>query len=141
MQDDVAGRIRKEVESEPFARKLGIRVAALGPGYSRVEMEVTPDMANIYGPAHGGAVFSLIDEAFEIASNSHGVMAVALNVNITYVRPACVGDALVAEAKETNRSKRISTYEIEVKNEKGRKIASAQCLAYIKGDRIPFLEP
>jgi len=89
MQKNVTGRIREKVETEPFAGKLGLKVVALEPGYSKVEMKVSPEMANIFGATHGGAIFSLIDEAFETASNSHGVMAVALNVNIQYLRPAC----------------------------------------------------
>lgn len=140
MQKDITGRIRKKVETEPFAGKLGLKVVALEPGYSKIEMKVTPEMANIFGATHGGAIFSLIDEAFETASNSHGVMAVALNVNIQYLRPAFEGDLLTAEAKEVSRSKRISTYEIDVSNGNGQKVASAQCMAYIKGDKLPFLD-
>lgn len=140
MHKDVAGKIRKRVETEPFAGKLGLKVVALEPGYSKVEMKVTPEMANIFGAAHGGAIFSLIDEAFETASNSHGVVAVALSVNIQYLRPASPGDLLTAEAKEVSRSKRISTYQIDVKNASGQHISGAQCMAFIKGDRLPFLE-
>ena len=140
MQNKITGRIRKEVETEPFAGKLGLKVAVLEPGYAKVEMTVTPGMANIFGAAHGGAIFSLIDEAFEVASNSHGVMAVALNVNIQYIRPALAGDMLTAEAKEVSRSKKISTYDIDVHNANAQKIASARCMAFIKGDKLPFLE-
>ncbi len=140
MQKNVTGRIREKVETEPFAGKLGLKVVALEPGYSKVEMIVSPEMANIFGATHGGAIFSLIDEAFETASNSHGVMAVALNVNIQYLRPACEGDLLAAEAREVSRSKKISTYQIDVKNAAGRQIAGAQCMAFIKGDKLPFLE-
>jgi len=140
MQKDITGRIRKKVETEPFAGKLGLKVVALEPGYSKVEMKVTPEMANIFGATHGGAIFSLIDEAFETASNSHGVMAVALNVNIQYLRPAFEGDLLTAEAKEVSRSKKISTYDIGVSNGNGQKVASAQCMAFIKGDKLPFLD-
>lgn len=140
MQKDVTGKIRKKVETEPFADKLGLKVVDLGPGRSRVEMKVTPEMANIFGAAHGGAIFSLIDEAFETASNSHGVMAVALNVNIQYLRPAFAGDLLTAEAREVSRSKKIGTYNIDVANGKGQIVASAQCMAFIKGDKLPFLD-
>ncbi|MEN6423010.1 MAG: hotdog fold thioesterase [Smithella sp.] len=140
MQKNVTGRIREKVETEPFAGKLGLKVVALEPGYSKVEMKVSPEMANIFGATHGGAILSLIDEAFETASNSHGVLAVALNVNIQYLRPAGKGDLLTAEAREVSRSKRISTNQIDVKNAAGRQIAGAQCMAFIKGDKLPFLE-
>ncbi len=80
MKKDAIEIILRRVENEPFSKKLGIKVIALEQGFSKVQMKVAEDMANIYGAAHGGAIFSLIDEAFETASNSHGVIAVALNV-------------------------------------------------------------
>jgi len=48
---------------------------------------------------HGGAIFTLIDEAFEISCNSHGTVAVALNVNITYHRAPSPNSTLRAEAR------------------------------------------
>ena len=130
----------KKVQEEPLARLLNIRLKDVDDGYALCEMEFIDTMENIYGSAHGGAIFSLIDEAFEVASNSHGVMAVALNVNIQYIRPALAGDMLTAEAKELSRSKKISTYDIDVHNANAQKIASARCMAFIKGDKLPFLE-
>ena len=85
MDDRVRAAIFRQVEKEPFAQKFGLKLVALDEGYSKVEMDFTPDMENIFGMAHGGALFALMDEAFETASNSHGTMAVALNMNITYL--------------------------------------------------------
>lgn len=69
-------------------------------------MVFTPDMENIFGMAHGGAIFSLMDAAFEIASNSHGTMAVALNMSINYLASPEKGATLTAEAREINRTKK-----------------------------------
>jgi len=77
----------KKVEDEPFAKLLNIKLKEVSEGYARCEMEYSEQMDNIYGSAHGGALFSLIDEAFEISSNSHENIAVALNMNVTYMRP------------------------------------------------------
>jgi len=85
MDERVKEAIFRQVEKETFAKKFGLQLVELGAGCSKVEMTFTPDMENILGMAHGGALFALIDEAFETASNSHGTMAVALNLNTTYV--------------------------------------------------------
>ncbi|MGZ3569765.1 MAG: PaaI family thioesterase, partial [Thermodesulfobacteriota bacterium] len=85
MDNKVKEAIFRKVEKEPFAQKFGIKLLDLDDGYSKVEMKFTPDMENIFGFIHGGALFALIDEAFETASNSHGTVAVALSMNITYV--------------------------------------------------------
>jgi acyl-CoA thioesterase len=76
MDGKVREAIFRRVEKEPFARKFDLKLLDLAEGYSKVTMTFTPDMENIFGMAHGGAIFALMDEAFETASNSHGTMAV-----------------------------------------------------------------
>jgi acyl-CoA thioesterase len=128
----------RKVQEEPYPRLLGIRLRDVGEGYAVCEMRYTPAMTNISGIAHGGAIFSLIDEAFEISSNSHEHMAVALNINITYMRPPQMDALLVAEAREVHRTRRTASYAITVKD--GDKlIAACQALVYIKDDPLPFL--
>ena len=140
MNEKVFDAIRRRVQSEPFAKKIGLELEAIEEGYSLVKMKFTSEMENIFGMAHGGAVFSLIDEAFETASNSHGTVAVALNVNITYHASPSPGDTLIAEAKEVNKTNRTGNYYIMVKNRDGKLIASCQALAYRKKDKLPFLD-
>lgn len=132
--------IRRRVESEPFAQKMGLELAEIDTGYSLVKMKFTPDMENIFGMAHGGAIFALIDEAFETASNSHGVMAVALNMNITYLATPKPGSDLTAEAKEINRTNRTANYYITVKDQSDNMLATCQALVYRKKEKLPFLE-
>jgi acyl-CoA thioesterase len=139
MDAEVRGAIFRQVDREPFARKFGLRLIDLQEGYSRVEMRFTPDMENIMGMAHGGALFALIDEAFETASNSHGTIAVALNMNITYLSSPAAGSLLTAEAQEVNKTQRTATYDIKVKDEGGNLIASCQALVYRRGKPLPFL--
>ncbi len=139
MDGKVKAAIFRQVAKEPFGQKFGLKLTALEEGYSRVEMTFTPDMENIFSLAHGGALFALIDEAFETASNSHGTVAVALNVNITYVSTPAPGSRLTAEAKEFSRTAKTANYDIKVFDEQGRLITSCQALAYRKGTPLPFL--
>ena len=140
MDDKILGSIIKRVRDEPYAKKMGIEPVALDAGYSKVKMIFKEDMENMFGMAHGGAIFSLLDEAFEMAANSHGTVAVALSMNITYIKPPSTGDVLYAEAREVSRSGRIGTYAINVKNEGDNLIAICQALAYRKRDKLPFLD-
>ena len=95
-------------------------------------------MNNIYGRTHGGALFALIDEAFETACQTHGTIAVALNVNVTYVQSPQTGDRLRAQAMEVSRTRKTATYDIKVTNTDGDLIATCQALAYRTGKPIPF---
>ena len=140
MDEKVKEAIFKKVEKEPFAKKFGIKLLELDEGYSKVGMNFTPDMENFLGMAHGGALFALIDEAFETASNSHGTVAVALNMNITYISPPSSGSRLMAEAREFNKTQRTAVYDIKLYDEENHLIASCEALVYRKGVPLPFLK-
>lgn len=139
MNSDLKAAITHQVNREPFARKLGLELVDLDTGHSVVEMTFSPDLENIFGMAHGGAIFGLIDEAFETAANSHGTIAVALNMNITYISPPPPGSRLRAEAKEVNTTFRTGVYDIQVTDENQTLIASCQALVYRKNKPLPFL--
>jgi acyl-CoA thioesterase len=140
MEDTVRKAIFQKVSEEPFARKMNLQLVELDDGYSVVEMTFTKDMENIFGMAHGGAIFALIDEAFETAANSHGTVAVALNMNITYTAVPSPGARLRAEAREANLTPRTGTYDIKVTDEKQALIALCQALVYRKKQKLPFVE-
>jgi acyl-CoA thioesterase len=137
---EVLERIAKRVTEEPFAQHLGMELKDIGPGRSIVEMTFRPEMENILGMAHGGAIFALIDEAFETASNSHGTVAVALNMNITYISSPPVGSLLRAEAREISLTRRTASYLINVTDEHDQLVATCQALVYRKGEKLPFIE-
>jgi acyl-CoA thioesterase len=129
----------RKVEQEPFGQKFRLKLIDLGEGYSKVTMIFTPDMENIFNMAHGGAIFALMDEAFQTACNAYGTVAVALSMTITYISSPELGSTLTAEAKEYSRSAKTANYEIKVTDNKGHLIASCQALAYRKGKPLPFL--
>ena len=131
--------LKEMATEEPFARMLNIKVVEIKAGYARVQATIGPQMLNIHRITHGGALFAIVDEAFELASNSHGTVAVALNMNITYFAATGPGDVLTAEAKEIFRTKRTATYQIDVTKDGQKLIATCQALVYRKKDLLPGL--
>jgi len=140
MDQKVSDAIYEAVKMEPFAKVMKINLVELELGYSAVEMIYDPaSMSNIYERAHGGAMFALIDEAFETAGQTDGTIAVALNVNVTYVSSPEPGVRLRAEAKQASRTKKTAGYDITVTDQNGNLIATCSALAYRTGKPIPFL--
>jgi len=139
MSDRVLSSIMKEVEKERFAKKLRLRLIKLEAGRAIVEMEPQEELTNLFGMTHGGAIFSLIDEAFEVSCNSHGTIALALSMTVTFHRAPDQKSRLRAESVEIHRSAKTGTYEIKVINEHNDLIASCTALAYRKKERLPFL--
>jgi acyl-CoA thioesterase len=140
VEEYVKRAIFKQVEKEPFAGKLNLQLVELDDGYSAVEMTFSKDIENMFGMAHGGAIFGLIDEAFETASNSHGTVAVALNMNVTYLAAPAPGARLRAVARELNLTRRTAAYEIKVTDQKQTLIATCQALVFRKNVKLPFLD-
>jgi acyl-CoA thioesterase len=141
MEESVKAAIFKATAAEPFAIQMGMHLVHLDDGHSVVEMDYRPEqMSNIYQRAHGGAIFALIDEAFETSSQTEGVIAVALNVNVTYVASPQKSVLLRAESKQVVRTRKTATYEIRVCDPDGGLVALCQALAYRTGRPIPFLE-
>jgi len=131
--------LSREISAEPYGRIFGFRLKDLQPGYALVEMDVTERFRNSLGMVHGGAIFSLIDQAFQAAGNSHGTVAVALNMNISYFKAPKFGDVLRAEAKEINLTRKTGTYAIEVRDQDGQLIANCQAMVYRKDHPLPFI--
>jgi len=140
MDPKVKAAIERAVKREPFAQALQMELVELAEGYSVVSMIYQPEkMNNIYARAHGGAIFALIDEAFETAGQTDGTIAVALNVNVTYVSSPEPGLQLQAEARRVSRTRKTASYDIKVTDQNGQIISLCQALAFRTGKPIPFL--
>ena len=123
--------LKSFVESDAFAKHLGIEMLDYGDGNAGARMEVKTHHLNSAGSLHGGAIFSLADAAFSAASNSHGTLAVAINVSISFCKAVTKG-TLIAEAREVAISPKLATYLIDVKDEGGGLIAQLQGTVYRK---------
>lgn len=123
---------------ERFPQLLGMEVLEIGPGFAKVAMDFQESMTNIFGMLHGGAVFSLLDEAFQLACNAHGEVAVALQLSIYYLAPAEAGARLLAEVTESNATRKTALYDAVVYQADGKRIATGQALAYRKGQALPL---
>ena len=78
--------ISKFIERDAFARHLGIEIIEVSAGTAKARMDINDHHLNSAGTVHGGAIFSLADVTFSVASNSHGTIAMAINVSISYFK-------------------------------------------------------
>lgn len=105
------------------ARSLGITIEDVAEGRATARLRVDRTMVNGHGMAHGGYLFLLADVAFAYACNSRGGITVAQSAQVTFVRPAAVGDELVAEAVEKSASGRGGIYDVTVRKASGTVVA------------------
>jgi len=128
--------VKKFLKKDRFAELVGIELLEVGEGRARARFEIKDKHLNGVNIVHGAAIFALADLVFAAAANSHGTVAVAINVSISFLKAASTG-TLTAEAREVARNFKLGSYLVEVKNEQGELIALFQGMAYRKQDPIP----
>ena len=128
--------LKEYLQSDAFVKHCGIELVSVSPGHAMSRMAIQPWHHNALGIVQGGAIFTLADFAFAAACNSHGTVAVALNVSITFLKAATTG-TLWAEAREVSKNFKVGSYAIEVKDDQGDLVATFQGLAYRKKDKLP----
>lgn len=119
-------------EGDAFSQWLGIKREEVRPGYCRLSMTVRPEMTNGFSIAHGGISYALADSALAFAANGHGRQAVSIETQISHLRAVKAGDALIAEAKEINRTRRTGVYEVQIKTDGDQLIAHFKGTVFIK---------
>jgi acyl-CoA thioesterase len=124
------------LKNDRFTAWLGLVIDEIGLGYCKLHFRVTDTMLNGFDMIHGGVLFSASDSAFAFACNSHGILTVALEVSISFTRPARAGDLLIVEAQEANLGNRISIYDIRTTNEEGELVALFKGTAYRTGKPV-----
>jgi acyl-CoA thioesterase len=106
------------MNNDRFSQWLGLAVDECTAGYCKLHYQITE------------AMFSAADSAFAFACNSHGILTVALDVSITFTRPARVGDQLTVEARELHLGNKTGLYEVRTTNPEGELIALFKGVSY-----------
>lgn len=105
-------------------------------GGATVEVELTDELLNPLGMAHGGTIFTLCDIAAGSAAASQGTVAVTLDSSINYYRPGRAGHRLTAVAYERKRGRKTSVFMVEVHDDEGKHIADATFTMFYTGQTL-----
>ena len=105
-----------------FATTNGVKIDDLTDDYCICSMDVTDKHRNAYGGIMGGAIFTLADYAFAIASNNDHSPTVALDVNIHFMS-ASKGNHLVAKAERIKNGRTTSIYNVKITDDNGKEVA------------------
>lgn len=123
-------------QNDRFARHCGIELLEAGLGRARARMEIAAHHLNGAGTVHGGAIFTLADFVFAVASNSHGNLALGINTATCFVRAAFDG-TLYATAEEVALNPKLGTYQVRISDQDDNLIAQFTGTAYRKKESFP----
>lgn len=124
------------LDKDQFSKWLGIVIDEYREGYCRLHYTIRPEMLNGFDIVHGGVVFSAADSAFAFACNSHGILSVALDVHITFIRAGKAGDKMEVIAREIHTGNKTSFYDITTTNEQLEIVAVFKGTAYRTGKNV-----
>lgn len=127
-------KLKEFLKNDRFAALAGIELLEVRPGYALTKVEITDKHLNAIDIVQGGVTFTLADFAFAAASNSHGFVAVGINVSISYFRSP-QGKFLTAEAKEISANTKLASYDVAVYDDEKNLVAQFNGMVYRKKER------
>lgn len=125
-------QIRTFFEADRFAMDAGAVIEWAERGKAVCSMIVEPRHRNAGGMVQGGAVFTLADFAFAVASNAGQPLTVSLSNQITFLK-AAKGNKLTAEAVCVSSGKSTCFYRVSVMDDMGTFVAEMTVNGYIRG--------
>jgi phenylacetic acid degradation protein PaaD len=135
--EELAKRCAAAMYAQDVASKaLGISIDVREAGEAVARMSVREDMVNGFGVCHGGLLFALADTAFAFACNGYDDRSYAAAAAIDFIRPALLGDALCALAREDYRGSKSGYYTVEVRNQRDQVVAMFRGRSASRGERL-----
>ena len=117
--------LNERFRADRFAAQAGVEIREAEPGRALCAMPLRPCHMNANGAPMGGAIFTLADFAYAVASNGFtDKIIVSQQVSITLLAPAR-GTELLAEAKCLKSGRTTCLYAVDVRDELGTYVAHA----------------
>lgn len=117
--------LTKRFHEDRFAAQAGVEIREAEPGRALCAMPLRPCHMNANNTPMGGAIFTLADFAYAVASNGFtDKIIVSQQVAITFLAPA-KGTELLAEAKCLKSGRTTCLYGVDVRDELGTYVAHA----------------
>lgn len=119
----------------PLLQTLGIRLVEIGDRHAVMEVTVDDRHRNYFGGAHGGLLATLVDTAafFPRPLLPSGTPCTTTGLNVTYVRPASVGDRLIARSELLHIGRRTASVRVEVANQHGKLVVHGTASLMLTG--------
>lgn len=111
----------------PFMQLLGVRRTRAAGGKAQLQVDPRPELGNVIGGIHGGAVFTLLDVVMASAAVSaidFARTAVSLNVVCCFIEPG--RGTLTADGELLHSADGVAWCRAEVTDSEDRLVARAQ---------------
>ncbi|XP_027714512.1 acyl-coenzyme A thioesterase 13-like [Vombatus ursinus] len=106
-------------DTRGFERVLEkVTILSTSPGKVVCEMKVGEEHTNRFGTLHGGLTATLVDviSAIALMNTERGILGVSVDMNITYLSPAKVGEEILIAAHILKKGKTLAFASVDLTN-------------------------
>lgn len=120
-------------------KTLGIHLVEIGDRHAVMQVEIDERHRNYLGGVHGGVIATLIDTVcfFPQPLLPSGQAATTVDLNVSYVRSANVGDRLSARAELLHMGRRTASLAVRVFDQHERLIAHGTTTLLLLAESVP----
>lgn len=122
---DIEASVRERIERNTFMRHNFIEMVSAGEDQSVFRLVIHPESKNSYGMVHGGAIYTLADNATGAAAHSDGRHYVTQTSALHFLRNQSEG-TVYAAASVRHRGKSTCLVAVDITGENEKLIATGE---------------
>ena len=123
--DGLEQRTRDRIKGNGFMVYNHMELETVEPDYAVFRMEIRPESKNVYGMVHGGAIYTLADNATGTAAHSDGRYYVTQTSALHFLRNQSRG-TVRATAWVRHRGKSTVLTAVDITGEDGKLLATGE---------------
>lgn len=121
----------KMFDHDALMQKLGGILIATETNTATASLLIREDHLQGHGTCNGAVIFALADAVFAVACNTGEYPAVGQHCNISYLKPAKLGDTLTAQATLRAEAGRSEIYDVSISNQNQQLVAEFRGISRI----------
>ena len=121
----------------PFMEHSFVEIEELTPERAVASLTIRPEVRNPYGMVHGGALYTLADNAAGFAAHTDGRAYVTQSSNLYFLRNQTEG-VVCAEATVRRRGRTTCLVEVDITGADGALLASGTFVYFCVGQTGPL---
>jgi len=110
--------VADRLHNDRLVQLLGIEIIDENEKFPSCQLKICKKHLNGVDYTQGGAIFTLADYAFAIASNTDQRLSLSINTTMNFFKATKENDILYTKTRELSRTKKLSVYEVEIYCEK-----------------------
>lgn len=127
--NELEQQVYERVKRNSFMVYNHIEMETVGPDRAVLKLDIRPESRNVYGMVHGGALYTLADNAAGSAVYTDGRSYVTQSGSLNFLRNQAAG-TIRAEARVRHRGRSTSLVEVDITGENGILLATGEYIFF-----------